>query len=116
MKIRASDSRKVVRASLTFIHSSETLLPPHNKQHSSARIPSGLSGLSVGCCAPPMRLLYSRLVQLAAGLRLWSQAQTEDMALTEHYICTNCYPLKHEFHSKVLYTQCILLSGIELLS
>jgi hypothetical protein len=95
MKIRASDLSKVVRASLTVIHSSDTLLPPHNKQHSSARIPSGLSGPSAGCCAPPIRLLYSRLVQLAAGLRLWSQAQTEDMARTEHYICTKYYPLKY---------------------
>lgn len=57
-----------------------TLLPPHNKQHSSVRIPSSSSGHSAGCCTPLRRLLYCRLVQLVAGLRLWSQAPTEWVA------------------------------------
>jgi hypothetical protein len=71
MKIRASDSSKVVRANLTVIHSSDILLPPHNKQHRFARIPSGLSGPSVGYRAPHYCTvdLYSWLPALGSGLK-----------------------------------------------
>jgi len=96
MKIRTPDSSKVVRASTTSTDSSDTSLPPHNKQHSSTRIPSGPVGPSVDCCCTSIiRLQCSRLVQLVAGLQSWSQAPTEQVAPTENYICAKCYPLQH---------------------
>jgi hypothetical protein len=92
-------------------HLSDTQSPPHNKQHSSIRIPSGLIGPSVDCYTPLIKLLYSRPVELVAGLWLWSPAPREEVAPTEHY-CTKFYPLKYWFHVEDVYIQCTTLFSV----